>query len=920
MAFFQKTSIKAKLLMYILVTSVIVISLIGFLVLYRTHKMALKDAQAYAISSAEKAAGVVKSKLEFDLGFARSFANSLNGFYKLTEPERDSTYFEMIKHQVEQNPQYVTVWYNLEYAATNANYDKNYGRRSISTFLQNGHAQILIEEKNMTGDIVGSEYHKAKMNNIELLSDPYPYKYDGVNEVLVTSLSSPIKRNGNFAGIAGVDITLEEMQELVTQIKPYPNSQSFLLSNNSTFVAHPNELNLGKSFQEIYPEIAIQQNVISKVQTGTPQNFFWQFGDGEFLLTFEPVTIGNINSPWAIGIIVPMKEILFEARKSTLYGILIAVSGLIVLILVLFYVAQIITKPIVATTQILNDLALGDIDQSKKLTINTGDELGMMANSVNKLIDGLNLTENFAREIGKGNLDTKFETLSEKDLLGISLIDMQKSLNQAKITEEERNVEETKQNWATQGMAKFGEILRQNNDNINELSYNTIRNLVEYTGSNQGGMFIINENDRDNPILEMTACFAYDRRKYLEKQIELGEGLVGRCYREGKTIFLTDIPENYITISSGLGQERPRCLILVPLKNNDEKLGVIEIASFKVLEKHQIEFIEKLTESIAATISSVNINIRTAELLAKSQQQAEEMQAQEEEMRQNMEELQATQEEMERKRLEQEEIQEEFKNEILLLEAIMKNIPDQIYFKDESSHFIRVSKSMVKLFNANNPNELVGKSELDYIDPEKASKLLTEEQEIMQTLTPIVDRVVFEEFAYGEEQWVSTTKMPLFNSNGEVVGTWGVRKVIDQPQEKQPKTKKIVTKIEQPKVIVSDHEYEYQAIIKALDSTTFVVEYKTDGTILHINQALLSIMGQTADAIIGKHHSEFFKTKADNEASYNEFWDDLGRGIIRQRVFKGSLGGSRLALNETYSPVINDEGKVEKIIAIAVKG
>lgn len=289
-------------------------------------------------------------------------------------------------------------------------------------------------------------------------------------------------------------------------------------------------------------------------------------------------------------------------------------------------------------------------------------------------------------------------------------------------------------------------------------------------------------------------------------------------------------------------------------------------------------------------------------------------------MRQNMEELQATQEEMERKRLEQEEIQEEFKNEILLLEAIMKNIPDQIYFKDESSHFIRVSKSMVSLFNANNPNELVGKSELDYINPEKASKLLTEEQEIMRTLTPIVDRVVFEEFADGEEQWVSTTKMPLFNSNGEVVGTWGVRKVIDQPQEKQPKTKKIVTKIEQPKVIVSDHEYEYQAIIKALDSTTFVVEYKTDGTILHINQALLSIMGQTADAIVGKHHSEFFKTKADNEASYNEFWDDLGRGIIRQRVFKGSLGGSRLALNETYSPVINDEGKVEKIIAIAVKG
>ena len=920
MAFRQKMSIKAKLLVYILVTSVIVISIIGFLILYRTHKVALKDAQAYAVSSAEKAAGVVKSKLEFDLGFSRAFANSLNGFYKLTEAERDSTYFEMIKHQIEHNPQYVTIWYNFEYSAIDTNYDKNYGRRSISTYLQDGHAQVLIEEKNMTGDIVGSEYHKAKTTNVELLSDPYFYKPDGINEILVTSLSSPIRRNGRFVGISGIDITLEELQEVVTKIKPYAGSQSFLLSNNSTFVAHSNELNLGKGFQEIYPEIAMQHDVINMVKNGKPQKFFWVFNGEDHLLTIVPVNVGSIDSPWAVGIIVPMHEILVDVRKSTLYGVLIAIIGLAVLILVLFYVAQIITKPIVSTTQILNDLAHGDINQNNKLTINTGDELEMMANSVNKLIEGLNLTESFAREIGKGNLDAKFETLSEKDLLGISLIDMQKSLRQAKAAEEERTFEERKQNWATEGMAKFGEILRQNNDNINELSYNIIRNLVEYTSSNQGGMFILNDNDNQNPFLEMTACFAYDRRKFLEKQVEIGEGLVGRSFREGKTIFLTDIPENYINISSGLGKERPRCLILVPLKNNDEILGVIEMATFKVFEKHQIEFIEKLTESIASTISSVNINIRTAELLAKSQQQAEEMQAQEEEVRQNMEELQATQEEMERKRIEQDEIQEEFKKEIILLDAVMNNIPDQIYFKDESSHFVRISKSMLTRFKASDPSELIGKSEIDFHSPEEAHKLLTEEQDIMRTHTPIIDRVAYEEFADGDEQWVSTTKMPLFNSNGEVVGTWGVRKIIPEQKEVQPKIKDIAPKTVKPKDNVGNHENEYQAIIKALDSTTFVVEYLTDGTISHINEALLTIMGQAANAIIGKHHSEFFKTKADNEALYNEFWDDLGRGIIRQRVFKGSLGGSRLVLNETYSPVINNEGKVEKIIAIAVKG
>ncbi len=131
--------------------------------------------------------------------------------------------------------------------------------------------------------------------------------------------------------------------------------------------------------------------------------------------------------------------------------------------------------------------------------------------------------------------------------------------------------------------------------------------------------------------------------------MNLGEGLVGNCALEKQTMHLTEIPDNYIQITSGLGGSEPHSLLLIPMKMEDEVLGVIEIASFNEFEKYQIGFLEQASLSIASSLNMAETNRRTSELLEKTQQQAEEMSAQEEEMRQNMEELQATQEESSRR-------------------------------------------------------------------------------------------------------------------------------------------------------------------------------------------------------------------------------------------------------------------------------
>lgn len=248
----------------------------------------------------------------------------------------------------------------------------------------------------------------------------------------------------------------------------------------------------------------------------------------------------------------------------------------------------------------------------------------------------------FIEGVSSGNYSIQLSTLSETDGLGATLVKMRNKLNENAETDRRRN-------WATSGLAQIGDILRASNLSTTELYDSIIRFVVKYTDSNQGGLFILNNEDESNTYLELSACYAFERKKFLTKRVELGEGLVGQCFIEGEKIYLLDVPEDYIAITSGLGGANPSALLLMPMKVNERLYGVIELASFNNFDDYQIDLVEKLAESIASTISTVRTNESTRILLEKTQQQTEEMRAQEEEMRQNMEELEATQEEMRRK-------------------------------------------------------------------------------------------------------------------------------------------------------------------------------------------------------------------------------------------------------------------------------
>ncbi len=125
-----------------------------------------------------------------------------------------------------------------------------------------------------------------------------------------------------------------------------------------------------------------------------------------------------------------------------------------------------------------------------------------------------------------------------------------------------------------------------------------------------------------------------------------------QCALENQTIILKQIPKEYVKITSGLGEATPKNVVIIPIKLKNEALGVIELASFTILEKFQVKFIEDISENIAFLISNkLNVN-RTERHLKESEERAKILAQQDEAMRQNAEELQATQEEMYRQKRE----------------------------------------------------------------------------------------------------------------------------------------------------------------------------------------------------------------------------------------------------------------------------
>ncbi|MEO1051699.1 MAG: PAS domain S-box protein [Bacteroidota bacterium] len=398
------------------------------------------------------------------------------------------------------------------------------------------------------------------------------------------------------------------------------------------------------------------------------------------LATWDIVPVVN----WGLVAKIDLAEISSESSKLIENFLLASIAVIVLAMLISLVFSQFLVRPIISLKSTLQLIGSGVLPD--KVDKQSSDEIGSMANAADNLVQTLKRTASFAQRIGEGDFDANFKPISDNDTLGTALLNMRDNLIESEKKDKERN-------WIVTGLAEIGEILRAN-DSLEKLGDEVIKFIIGKVEAIQGAFYVIDDEDKDDIRIEMKASFAYNRKKYLDVIFKFAEGLVGQAVAEQDTIMRTEIPENYVTITSGLlGDQKPSCILIVPLITEEEVYGVLEFAGFNKFTPKQVKFVEELSVILARTVFNIKVNERTRKLLEESQTMSNELQEKQEVLRQNAEEMQATQEELRRSNTRLEEQIEEVNRTQKRMQLLLENASEviTIYEEDETIRYISPS-------------------------------------------------------------------------------------------------------------------------------------------------------------------------------------------------------------------------------------
>ncbi|NPA67989.1 MAG: PAS domain-containing protein [Chlorobi bacterium] len=644
-----------------------------------------------------------------------------------------------------------------------------------------------------------------------------------------------------------------------------------------------------------------------------------------------------------------LSEFKQSAQNRAIYSVIIFFVLIGLLFLILFKrFSDSVVKPLNTIKNYIKPLSLG-IFPSEKLNIPGNNEISSISDYTNNLISGLERTTEFAQQIGKGNYDIEYKPLSNDDALGNALLEMKENIIISAKEEEKRKREDEIRTWTNEGLTKFNDILRQTQGNIEKMSSRVISELVKFINANQGGMFVFNENEEDR-YLELTAAYAYGKEKKKKKIIYPGEGLVGMVAAEKKTVYMTEIPETYITITSGLGEAVPGSLLIVPMITEDEIIGVIELASFNEMEKHEINFVEILSETVASSLSITRINQKTAVLLEQSQKQAELMKIQEEEMRQNFEELRQAQEDSAQKAAQMASILAAIDTSSLVTEI------------DLNGRIISVNQSLTDLLKIQE-KDITGKTLKEFINAENDEEFNTFWQKLINGQSVRRNEHIK---INNNDFWLSTVYAPIIDDSGKILYILSIgsdlsesKKLEQELKEQESKLRKNLEEIEkahqeaerkqhilentnemlkanektlqsavenamkQRKELakrideIAEKEAETKSWLEGINHTNIVAEFDLNGKIISVNNIFEQITGYSEKELKSKSHDILVNQKEARSENYKKRWEKLRSGIHVSGTFKFlSKKKEPVYIQGTYTAIKDHKGNTKKIYLV----
>ena len=231
-----------------------------------------------------------------------------------------------------------------------------------------------------------------------------------------------------------------------------------------------------------------------------------------------------------------------------------------------------------------------------------------------------------ADRIGEGDLAVSLPTNDRQDEIGT----LTRTFNQMITNLRETNRWNDEQNWLKSNLADFSRMLQGQRDQA-AVARQILSKLAPLVGAQQG-VFYLMDTATHPPLLKLLSSYAHQERKHLANEFRLGEGLVGQCALEKQRLLLTDVPSDYIRITSGLGETPPLNLLVLPILFEQTVTAVMELASLQRFNEIQLTLLDEVSESIGAVLNTIAADLRTSELLQESQTLTEELQQQQDEI------------------------------------------------------------------------------------------------------------------------------------------------------------------------------------------------------------------------------------------------------------------------------------------------